>query len=135
MTTARFANDPVSVRRARAFVADALAEASDEQRDRAVLITSELATNAIVHAGSGFTVTATATTDDIRIAITDAGGDVPTMRHPGQTEVHGRGLLITDSLADDWGVDVGADGTTVWFTLALVPRFVGSQARFGHTDA
>ena len=119
MTSAHFSHDPASVRKARTFVADAFGQASEEQRDRAVLITSELATNAVIHAESAFTVTTTTTAEEIHVAVTDAGGAVPHLRQPKQSELHGRGLLITNSLADRWGVEIRSGGTTVWFVLAL----------------
>lgn len=119
MNSADYPGHPASVAQARAFVSSALGHASGDLRDRAVLITSELATNAVLHAGTGFTVTATITGDELRIAVTDGGGMVPLQRRPGPTEQHGRGLLIADALADRWGVDTRPDATTVWFTLGL----------------
>lgn len=121
MTSAYFAHDPSSVRKARAFVAGALEDASQDQRDRAVLIASELATNAIIHAGSAFTVTATTAADEIRVAVTNAGGAIPRPRRPGRTDSHGRGLMITGGLADRWGVETAPGSTTVWFALARTP--------------
>jgi anti-sigma regulatory factor (Ser/Thr protein kinase) len=128
MTSARYPQDPASVGDARAFVASALSEASDEMRERAVLITSELATNAIIHAHSAFTVTTTMDADQIRVAVTDGGGAVPLVRHPGQTETHGRGLLIASTLSDSWGIDTRSDSTTVWFTLSLPPASAAELA-------
>jgi anti-sigma regulatory factor (Ser/Thr protein kinase) len=121
MTSAHFSHDPVSVRKARTFVANVFSQASEEERDRAVLITSELATNAVIHADSDFTVTTTASAAEIHVAITDTGGAVPLLQSPDQSQLHGRGLLITNSLADRWGVEIQSGGTTVWFVLALAP--------------
>jgi len=119
MTTARYPEEPASVSKARAFVANALRDASGEVRDRAVLITSELATNAIIHAHSSFTVTTTVTADEARVSVTDTGGEVPQPRRPDPSEAHGRGLLIMSTLADRWGIEPGPGSTTVWFTLSL----------------
>lgn len=121
MPSAHFTHDPTSVRKARAFVAGALEDASEDQRDRAVLITSELATNAILHADSAFTVTATTVDGEIRIAVTDTGGAIPRPRRPDRTDSHGRGLLITGGLADRWGVETTPGSTTVWFSLRRTP--------------
>lgn len=117
MTSARYPEHPASVAKARAFVADALRHASDDIRDRAVLITSELATNAVVHARSAFTVTTTLSRGEVQVQVTDSRGETPIMRQPDDTELHGRGLMIVNHLADRWGVDVRTEGTTVWFAL------------------
>jgi len=121
VTSAHFTHDPSSVRRARAFVAGTLGDASQDQRDRAVLITSELATNAIIHADSAFTVTATTADGEIHIAVTDTGGAIPQPRRPERTDAHGRGLLITSGLADRWGIETASGSTTVWFSLRRTP--------------
>jgi len=120
MSSAHYPEHPASVAKARAFVASSLGEAPDELRDRAVLITSELATNAILHARSDFTITATITDGELQVAVTDSGGvRFPLPRQPVHDEPHGRGLLIADSLADQWGIDSQPYATTVWFTLAM----------------
>jgi anti-sigma regulatory factor (Ser/Thr protein kinase) len=129
MSSAHFSHDPASVRQARAFVADVLGQASEEQRERAVLITSELATNAVIHADSAFTVTTTTTAEEIHVAVADAGGAIPLLQRPDQDEVHGRGLLITNGLADRWGVEIRSGGTTVWFALALTSSPAGGPAQ------
>ena len=128
MTTARYPEEPASVAKARAFVANALSGATSEVRERAVLITSELATNAIIHAHSSFSVTTSVTADEVRVTVTDTGGEVPQPRRPDPSETHGRGLLIMSKLADEWGIEPGQGSTTVWFTLALVNSAAVSDA-------
>ena len=120
MTTIRYPSDPTSVSKARAFVADTLADVAQEVRERAVLITSELATNAINHAGGDFTVTAALSSGHIQLAVTDVGGGKPILCDPGPMDAHGRGLLILSSLADQWGVDAEPASTTVWCMLDLI---------------
>lgn len=121
MSSVDYAGEPASVARARAFVAGMLDTAPDELRDRAVLITSELATNAVLHARTDFTVTATLADHEVRVAVTDHRGGLPVARQPAPDEPHGRGLLIADRLSDDWGIEALADATTVWFALTLAP--------------
>lgn len=122
MTSARFAQDATSVGRARAFVAAELRAAPEELRDRAVLITSELATNAVLHAQTAFVVEAILGPAEIRVAVTDDGGGVPVPRRPDGSETSGRGLLIATSLSDHWGIEARGGSTTVWFVLAMTPE-------------
>ncbi|MEX0427116.1 ATP-binding protein [Nocardioides sp. DS6] len=122
MTSAHYPLHPASVSKARAFVAHALDPVPEELRDCAVLVTSELATNAITHAHSAFTVSVTLTAEHVHLAVTDEGGGMPRLRHTGPTQAHGRGLLIVSSLADRWGVDAQNATTSVWCTFAVRPR-------------
>lgn len=111
--------NPVSVARARA----GLRPLRDTLRDRyqdAVLLVSELATNAIRH-GEGPTVTLIAHLrgSKCRIEVIDGGSGFVPM--PGQiitTESTGRGLPIVAELADAWGVYEG-NSTHVWFEIDL----------------
>jgi anti-sigma regulatory factor (Ser/Thr protein kinase) len=128
MTTARFPDVPASVPRARDFIADALSDFEREVRNRAVLITSELATNAIRHAHSPFRVTVALSGDEVRVAVTDRSGVVPIPQQPSRTDAHGRGLMILRTLADRWGIDTEPSTTTVWFTLALTASRDGQGA-------
>ena len=52
-----FSVDPTSVAASRRFVGDALTDLPSDIQEAAVLMVSELATNAIVHATTGFEVT------------------------------------------------------------------------------
>lgn len=118
MNSARYPQNPASVAEARAFVAHALDGARDDVRNRAVLITSELATNAILHAQSSFTVDVAVTDEMFQVSVTDSGGAVPIPREPGRSDTDGRGLMILRTLADRWGIDTETGRTTVWFSLA-----------------
>lgn len=117
MTSREYPNEPGSVGRAREFVAQALAGLPADVRDSAVLLASELATNAIRHARSSFAVDVTTSDREVRVAVRDRGGAAPLPRNPTASDVSGRGLLIVRTLADDWGIDTGSDGLTVWFAL------------------
>ena len=88
----------------------------------AALLTSELASNAVRHAHGTFTVTARMSADELYVAVTDSGAEIPVARTPEPTEPNGRGLMIVSTLADRWGVEPGEGGKAVWFTLALRVR-------------
>ena len=117
-TVRAFPADPVSVSAARRFVLGVLPAGTEEFRQAAELMVSELATNAVRHVRSDFAVSVEARGRTIRVEVTDHGGGTPTMRCPGPTEPSGRGLRIVDMFAADWGVEqLPAGGKTVWFTL------------------
>lgn len=103
----------------RQFIARALARWELEAlTDTAVLLTSELVTNAIVHAQTAITVTITR--DDYRtitVAVTDHSKTIPRLQHHVNDAATGRGLGILDSLATSWTVVPEDVGKTVKFTL------------------
>jgi hypothetical protein len=53
----------------------------------------------------------------VRVEVDDGSGDLPELRHPASDEVHGRGILLVESLATRWGVLPRAAGKTVWFEV------------------
>ena len=83
------------------------------------IVVSELATNAVRHARSGFTVSLTLAGDVIRIRVEDARplpgvhGDPPLPVSPD----HGLGLVAAVSVR--WGVQPADGGKTVWAELPL----------------
>ncbi|MFG2774733.1 ATP-binding protein [Streptomyces sp. NPDC048350] len=86
--------------------------------DDAELLLSELVTNALVHT-DGPTVGIRVYVQNVRLKI-EVNDFSPRGRLPrpaGPYAEHGRGLLIVDALADEWGVS--EDRTTVWCTLPL----------------
>jgi anti-sigma regulatory factor (Ser/Thr protein kinase) len=120
MTRGRqFPFDVTSVGAARRFAADALGDAPADVVDGVALMVSELATNSIRHAKTGFHLTVTSAPESVRVEVTDAGAGVPTVRSPGPTDPTGRGLKIVEAFSDEWGVEYGSPrNKTVWFTLA-----------------
>jgi hypothetical protein len=99
---------------ARHFTARAVREwGAGDLADDAALVVTELAANAIVHAGSGFTVSLSAYGDRLRIAVRDASPrGTPLVPAP----LHG--LAAVDALACRWGVEsLGEAGKTVWVEL------------------
>jgi two-component sensor histidine kinase len=110
-TTRSFARGRTAPRDARRFVRAALG--ADELAGDAALIVSELATNAVVHAGTGFTVELTSAPGEVRVAVSDgcAGSPARLLAH----RAHGLGIVAT--LAASWGAQPRRDGTTVWAAL------------------
>jgi anti-sigma regulatory factor (Ser/Thr protein kinase) len=85
----------------------------------AKLLVSELATNAVIHAGAPFAVSVRADGSTVRISIRDWSTMRPRLRDAGPAALSGRGLRLVDALADGWGVDADPDGKTVWAELPL----------------
>jgi anti-sigma regulatory factor (Ser/Thr protein kinase) len=104
---------------ARHFVADAFVRwghAGDLLEDAKLLVT-ELATNAVVHARSPFSVVVRADNSRVRVSVQDASPATPTLRDGGPSVPSGHGIRLVDALAADWGVELTADGKTVWAEL------------------
>jgi anti-sigma regulatory factor (Ser/Thr protein kinase) len=110
------------VSEARALVVKALGDLHPRVDD-AVLMVSELVTNAIVHSNSrrpGGTVTVTVleSADGVRVEVADYGSELTTpVVRADRNATDGHGLFLVQSLADQWGYLRGEAGTTVWFAL------------------
>jgi anti-sigma regulatory factor (Ser/Thr protein kinase) len=120
---------PEHVREARAFVAKALGELHPALDD-AVLLASELVTNAVMHSssrchGGTVAVQVVESHDGVRIEVADEGSDLSTPVVRGDVYASdGHGLFLVQTLADQWGYRRSSAGTTVWFWLgtAAGPR-------------
>lgn len=123
-----------SVAQCRRFALDATSDLDQSARDAMVLMVSELATNAILHAGTGFVVQIERTDGRVKVTVADEGRGTPVLRQPDVRQLHGRGLQVVRELSDDWGTVAATDGksTAVWFSLdAAAP---GSQWAEGGTQ-
>jgi anti-sigma regulatory factor (Ser/Thr protein kinase) len=89
--------------------------------DEAVLLASELSTNAITHTASSdgtFDVTIGRRLHSVRIEVRDAGsGGVPVARPQDGMAEDGRGLGLVELLADRWGHTGDESGRSVFFEL------------------
>ncbi|MEO6317892.1 MAG: ATP-binding protein [Acidimicrobiales bacterium] len=84
----------------------------------AALLTSELATNAVVHAAEDFEVEVANTGHGIHVAVTDPSTAQAAMVQASEVTEHGRGLRVVDAVASSWGVDrMDGSGKSVWFEL------------------
>jgi anti-sigma regulatory factor (Ser/Thr protein kinase) len=113
---------PEHVREARAFVAKALGDLHPSLDD-AILLTSELVTNAVMHSSShraGGTVSLLIMefANGLRIEVADAGSEISAPVVRGDIYASdGHGLFLVQTIADQWGYLRGDSGTTVWFRL------------------
>lgn len=107
-----------SVSVARHFLADTLqAWAAESLEWAASQVLSELATNAVIHAGTSYTVALLLDGDRLRIEVRDGSQRVPRQRHYGMTATTGRGLALVGALTSDWGISAAVTGKTVWCVL------------------
>jgi anti-sigma regulatory factor (Ser/Thr protein kinase) len=90
----------------------------DGLAETARLLTSEVVTNAVLHARTAMTLAVEETEAGIRVSVTDGSPVPPAMRRHSVTATTGRGLQLLDQLADAWSVDGTKGGKTVWFTLS-----------------
>ncbi|MFJ5834468.1 SpoIIE family protein phosphatase [Streptomyces sp. NPDC093089] len=132
--TASFEPVGRSVAAARAFVRDTLQGwGHSELVDDAVVLTSELVTNAVIHAGTSAEVLCLRSDDGIRVEVADRYPEreipVQSGRSLGNPDrENGRGLLLCAALAHRWGVDYSPTRKHVWFHLDLTQRPVGTRS-------
>jgi anti-sigma regulatory factor (Ser/Thr protein kinase) len=119
---------------ARRFVRDVLRDQPPETLDAVELMVSELATNSIRHAGTGFDLAIDVTGAQIRVEVRDIGGGEPTLRSPKPTESRGRGLQIVAAMSASWGVVPRVDGKTVWFTVATQADGKAARRQVGEAE-
>jgi anti-sigma regulatory factor (Ser/Thr protein kinase) len=125
--TRAFENQRASVPAARRFATGTLHHLPRQLTEAVELMVSELATNCVLHTDGGFEITILQTPDRIRVEAVDNGRGEPELRSPAPTDPHGRGLLIVNKLAAEWGVEQRGRGKAVWFTVP-VPVRSGAQA-------
>ncbi|MGC5017257.1 SpoIIE family protein phosphatase [Micromonospora sp. DT47] len=112
---------------ARALVRSVLAEADlDELLDEALLLTTELSTNAVEHAGTDLDIEVVADRIGLTVTVSDfAAGPVDelvvgvrnTTEEISEVSERGRGLLLVDHFASRWGTTYLPSGKGVWFRL------------------
>lgn len=110
--------DRSNVALARRFVMDAVHRLGrDAAADVAELLTSEVVTNAVLHAGTAVQLRVLGEQGAVRIEVTDGSVAAPARRHYSPEAATGRGLGLVEALATDWGTTAANGGKTVWFTV------------------
>ncbi|HEX3425769.1 MAG TPA: SpoIIE family protein phosphatase [Acidimicrobiales bacterium] len=111
---------PEHVTLTRGFVAGVLQGAGwGEHADTAVLLASELVTNAVRHAHGPCELIVTFGEDEVEVAVADGDPRLPTARPAAKLDDSGRGFLLIEALATNWGVRLLPVGKAIWFTLEL----------------
>jgi anti-sigma regulatory factor (Ser/Thr protein kinase) len=90
----------------------------DSLVDSAALLSTEVITNAVLHARTPLTVSVERVGDScVQISVSDGSGFVPQRRQVGGDSTNGRGIDLLDRLAASWSVVSTTLGKTVQFTL------------------
>jgi histidine kinase-like protein/STAS domain-containing protein len=113
--TQRMPAGPLAVATARTLVRDACERwGHPGTADTAELVTSELASNAVRHAGGSIEITVSLRRRLLHIAVRDRSTQPPRLGHND-----GRGLMLVDAMTVGWGCTEVEDGKVVWATLRL----------------
>ena len=108
--------EPTSAGMARRFVASSL-RAGDEVAELAVLLVSELASNAVLHARTPFELVVEDDGRRLRVEVHDDSPALPTLKDYVAESITGRGLHMVAASADNWGFEARDRGKYVWFEL------------------
>ena len=111
--------DVRAARRARSFVRESVAQhVDDEVLADALVVASELVTNAVMHAGTASELEVRLDEGTLELRVSDGDPRTPVRRRLlGGLAAQGRGLGMLTALTERWGVDERADGKTVWAVL------------------
>lgn len=121
---ARFLPELGSPAAARAFVRSELQQRDvpEPPLETAILLTSELVSNALLHARTEVDLLLIMAASGLRVEVHDSGlrRPQPSPAPVPPSATTGCGLLLVAALAGRWGVDGTVDGKTVWFELPVV---------------
>ncbi len=106
---------------ARHFVTEAVTTRLPGSMDAVAVVLSELVSNAMQHAGPPVRLRILVTGDRVLIEVRDSSTLRPHRRVTGPQEERGRGLLIVDALATEWGFRITRDGKSTWAELRHPP--------------
>ena len=86
------------------------------------LLASEVVGNAIRHSRSPVILIARYDGKRVRIEVGDGSPELPALKHPSAFDEGGRGMLLVESIARNWGVLATVGGKRVWFEVELGPE-------------
>ncbi len=98
----------------------------DDLVDPVVLLTSEVVTNALLHAGTVITVAVRREGTGVRVEVGDGSGVQPVQRRRSATATTGRGVQLLESVSDGWGSTAVGVGKLVWFRVVSAQTWATS---------
>jgi anti-sigma regulatory factor (Ser/Thr protein kinase) len=127
----RLTSGPASVAEARREVKTAIrAWDIPVEEDLAVLLTSELVTNAIRHEVTGIvTLAITCSRGQLRVDVHDTSRALPMLVDAPLDAETGRGLMLVSTLSAEWGFYRTPAGKAVYFTIAFQPDVAEGDGR------
>ncbi|GAA4658130.1 SpoIIE family protein phosphatase [Kineococcus glutinatus] len=125
----RLPPDVRSAARARRHLRDAVGgSALEAVLDDALVVVTELVTNAVLHAGTDVELRLRCEHDGLWVEVADRlPGVLPLLRAPDEGRESGRGVVLLDALATEWGTAHRAHGKAVWCRFA--PDGAGATPR------
>jgi anti-sigma regulatory factor (Ser/Thr protein kinase) len=119
----QFPRTPAALREVRRFVRDTLHSwHRGSLAESATFVVNELASNAVEHAGSEFSVSLSRDDDAVHVAVGDCApstAPLPMLQtHSGEG---GRGIQLVTVMCADWGQDATPDGKLVWARVSAEP--------------
>ncbi len=123
--------DRTAPSQARRFVADTLRSWGVDRATTgdAVLLVSELVTNALLHARCAPTVELSRDGNRVRVAVRDDSPVAPRRRRYASDAATGRGIALVEHLSSDWGSERVGEGKRVWFELPINGARRGNSVR------
>ncbi|WP_298182102.1 ATP-binding protein [Saccharomonospora sp.] len=124
--------------RSRRVAEDALGEIDPTTRYNFLLMISELVANAVLHSRSPKRLRVLRIGNRLRAEVYDGSPELPVVLTPSPYRVHGRGMLLIDAFASDWGVNSTPTGKVVWAEISTSTESAetakaGGRARTGQT--
>lgn len=98
----------------------------EELEDAATLLTSELVTNAVLHARSAAELVVRVDGRRLWVGVADGMVTAPVRKNYGPQAGTGRGILLVEHVASAWGTEASDDGKVVWFELVAADDVPGS---------
>jgi CheY-like chemotaxis protein/anti-sigma regulatory factor (Ser/Thr protein kinase) len=116
--SARFEGDVSTVPMAREFVRRWLHEwGAGQLFDEASLVVTELAANAVLHAGSPYEVRLSHTDGVVRIEVADGDPGTPEPQPFSESAESGRGIVLVSAISASWGIEDQPRGKVTWAEL------------------
>ncbi|MFD8595695.1 SpoIIE family protein phosphatase [Kitasatospora sp. NPDC059646] len=122
LATLPLSGDPALLRHARQFTRRTLSGwGLSSLVEPVVLLTGELLSNALMHAGSPLQLRLFRGTL-LTVEVSDADSREPRLRPSGPHDEGGRGMQLINELAHRWGSRATRDGKVVWFEMEIPAR-------------
>ncbi|WP_170155108.1 ATP-binding protein [Lentzea atacamensis] len=113
------------VAEARRWTRDVLLGVTEDELQDIELIVTELISNAYDHAVAPYALRLHRSSEPcfVRVEVDDASAELPVLGRSRFDGSRGRGMIIVNRLAKDWGVTEHATGKTVWAEITCEPPF------------